>query len=51
MLIFFSLLLSILLVIINLKAVVKNKVDAAHFAPFWNEIIKSLREEDYITDL
>jgi callose synthase len=28
----------------------KNKVDAAHFAPFWNQIIKSLREEDYITD-
>ncbi|KAG6682973.1 hypothetical protein I3842_13G169600 [Carya illinoinensis] len=29
----------------------KNKVDAARFAPFWNEIIKSLRDEDYITDL
>ncbi|GAB2240870.1 hypothetical protein Droror1_Dr00021388 [Drosera rotundifolia] len=25
-----------------------NKVYAAIFAPFWNEIIKSLREEDYI---
>ncbi|KAF5447956.1 hypothetical protein F2P56_033466 [Juglans regia] len=29
----------------------KKKVDAARFAPFWNEIIKSLRDEDYITDL
>ncbi|KAE8037014.1 hypothetical protein FH972_009641 [Carpinus fangiana] len=29
----------------------KNKVDAARFAPFWNEIIKNLREEDYITNL
>ncbi|XP_030955588.1 callose synthase 9 [Quercus lobata] len=28
----------------------KNKVDAARFAPFWNEIIKNLREEDYITN-
>lgn len=42
---------SYLHVIINSKAVDKNKVDAAHFAPFWNQIIKSLREEDYITDL
>ncbi|CAN6981822.1 unnamed protein product [Brassica oleracea var. botrytis] len=33
------------------KAVDKNIVDAAHFAPFWNQIIKCLREEDYITDL
>ncbi|XP_048605441.1 callose synthase 9 [Brassica napus] len=33
------------------KAVDKNIVDAAHFAPFWNQIIKFLREEDYITDL
>ncbi|KAH0891020.1 LOW QUALITY PROTEIN: hypothetical protein HID58_053449, partial [Brassica napus] len=38
-------------VIINSKAVDrKNIVDAAHFAPFWNQIIKCLREEDYITD-
>ncbi|KAJ0623738.1 putative 1,3-beta-glucan synthase [Helianthus annuus] len=29
----------------------KNKFDAARFAPFWNEIVKSLREEDYITNL
>ncbi|KAL5719474.1 Callose synthase 9 [Ranunculus cassubicifolius] len=29
----------------------KNKVDAAHFSPFWNELIKNLREEDYITNL
>ncbi|KAG2272664.1 hypothetical protein Bca52824_067219 [Brassica carinata] len=27
-----------------------NRVEAAHFAPFWNQIIKCLREEDYITD-
>ncbi|XP_057776741.1 callose synthase 9 [Salvia miltiorrhiza] len=29
----------------------KNKIDAAQFAPFWNEIIKNLREEDYVDDL
>lgn len=29
----------------------KNKFEAARFAPFWNEIIKNLREEDYITNL
>uniref|UniRef100_A0A2N9INZ6 1,3-beta-glucan synthase n=1 Tax=Fagus sylvatica TaxID=28930 RepID=A0A2N9INZ6_FAGSY len=28
----------------------KNKFDAARFAPFWNEIIKNLREEDYIAN-
>lgn len=33
------------------QVVEKNKVDAAHFAPFWNEIVKNLREEDYITNL
>ncbi|KAJ0968111.1 hypothetical protein J5N97_025028 [Dioscorea zingiberensis] len=27
-----------------------NKVYAAIFSPFWNEIIKSLREEDYINN-
>ncbi|KAI8526298.1 hypothetical protein RHMOL_Rhmol13G0297700 [Rhododendron molle] len=27
----------------------KNKADAARFSPFWNEIIKNLREEDYVT--
>ncbi|KAJ4898380.1 Callose synthase 9 [Raphanus sativus] len=32
------------------SAVDKSRVDAAHFAPFWNQIIKCLREEDYITD-
>ncbi|KAJ8760129.1 hypothetical protein K2173_010985 [Erythroxylum novogranatense] len=32
--------------------VVKNKkIDAARFSPFWNEIIKNLREEDYISFL
>lgn len=29
----------------------KKKVDAAHFSPFWNELVKNLREEDYITNL
>ncbi|XP_078446407.1 callose synthase 9-like [Wolffia australiana] len=28
----------------------KNRSDAAKFAPFWNEIIKKLREEDYLTN-
>ncbi|XP_057250171.1 callose synthase 9 [Beta vulgaris subsp. vulgaris] len=28
-----------------------SKEDAARFSPFWNEIIKNLREEDYITNL
>ncbi|XP_020260119.1 callose synthase 9 [Asparagus officinalis] len=28
----------------------REKFDAARFAPFWNEIIKNLREEDYITN-
>uniref|UniRef100_A0A803P8P0 1,3-beta-glucan synthase n=2 Tax=Cannabis sativa TaxID=3483 RepID=A0A803P8P0_CANSA len=27
-----------------------DKTDAAIFSPFWNEIIKSLREEDYISN-
>lgn len=27
-----------------------NKAYAAIFSPFWNEIIKSLREEDYISN-
>ncbi|CAA6653832.1 unnamed protein product [Spirodela intermedia] len=27
-----------------------KKIHAATFAPFWNEIIKSLREEDYISN-
>ncbi|XP_020112888.1 callose synthase 10 [Ananas comosus] len=27
-----------------------NKIYAAKFSPFWNEIIKSLREEDYISN-
>ena len=27
-----------------------NKEYAAIFSPFWNEIIKSLREEDYISN-
>ncbi|XAR54566.1 1,3-beta-glucan synthase [Bertholletia excelsa] len=29
----------------------KSKNDAARFSPFWNEIIRNLREEDYITNL
>lgn len=33
------------------QVVEKKKVDAAHFSPFWNELIKNLREEDYITNL
>ncbi|KAF7837120.1 callose synthase 9 [Senna tora] len=33
------------------QAVESNKVDAARFSPFWNEIIRNLREEDYITNL
>ncbi|KAH9611751.1 hypothetical protein KSS87_012090 [Heliosperma pusillum] len=28
-----------------------NKEDATRFSPFWNEIIRNLREEDYITNL
>ncbi|KAK9941340.1 hypothetical protein M0R45_017946 [Rubus argutus] len=31
--------------------IAKNKLDASRFSPFWNEIIKNLRDEDYITDL
>uniref|UniRef100_A0A5B7BUS1 1,3-beta-glucan synthase n=1 Tax=Davidia involucrata TaxID=16924 RepID=A0A5B7BUS1_DAVIN len=27
-----------------------NKINAAIFSPFWNDIIKSLREEDYISN-
>ncbi|GAB4860529.1 Callose synthase 10 [Ancistrocladus abbreviatus] len=27
-----------------------SKTDASTFAPFWNEIIKSLREEDYLSN-
>ncbi|GAV74732.1 Glucan_synthase domain-containing protein/FKS1_dom1 domain-containing protein [Cephalotus follicularis] len=32
------------------KVLEKKKFDAARFAPFWNEIVKNLREEDYITN-
>nr|KJB21395.1 hypothetical protein B456_004G018200 [Gossypium raimondii] len=32
------------------EAVEKSKFDAARFSPFWNEIIKNLREEDYLTN-
>ncbi|KAJ4773866.1 glucan synthase-like 10 [Rhynchospora pubera] len=28
-----------------------HKLEASMFAPFWNEIVKNLREEDYITNL
>ncbi|XWS71098.1 hypothetical protein CRYUN_Cryun03dG0108600 [Craigia yunnanensis] len=31
------------------QVVEKNKFDAARFSPFWNEIVKNLREEDYLT--
>ncbi|KAK7343239.1 hypothetical protein VNO77_11833 [Canavalia gladiata] len=34
----------------SVQVVEKNKADAARFAPFWNEIIRNLREEDYITN-
>lgn len=34
----------------SVQVVEKNKVDAARFSPFWNEIIRNLREEDYITN-
>ncbi|XP_007014805.2 PREDICTED: callose synthase 9 [Theobroma cacao] len=33
------------------QVVEKNKFDAARFSPVWNEIIKNLREEDYLTNL
>ncbi|CAI9290154.1 unnamed protein product [Lactuca saligna] len=33
------------------QILVKYKFDAARFSPFWNEIVKNLREEDYITNL
>lgn len=29
----------------------KRKIDAVIFGPFWNEIIRNLREEDYVTNL
>lgn len=35
----------------NGQVLEKNKADAARFSPFWNEIMKNLREEDYITTL
>lgn len=34
-----------------LKVTEKKKVDASRFSPFWNEIIRKLREEDYVTYL
>ncbi|GMH24309.1 hypothetical protein Nepgr_026152 [Nepenthes gracilis] len=33
------------------EALGTSKGDAAQFSPFWNEIIRNLREEDYITNL
>lgn len=27
-----------------------DKFDAPRFAPFWNEIVRNLREEDYISN-
>ncbi|CAJ1977780.1 unnamed protein product [Sphenostylis stenocarpa] len=35
----------------SVQVVENSKVDAARFAPFWNEIIRNLREEDYVTNL
>ncbi|XP_047329980.1 callose synthase 9-like isoform X2 [Impatiens glandulifera] len=35
----------------NSHVLEKNKMDAARFSPFWNEIIKNLREEDFISNL
>ncbi|XP_022729546.1 callose synthase 9 isoform X3 [Durio zibethinus] len=32
------------------QVVEKNKFYAARFSPFWNEIVKNLREEDYLTN-
>ncbi|QCE05705.1 callose synthase [Vigna unguiculata] len=34
----------------SVQVVENSKVDAARFAPFWNEIISNLREEDYVTN-
>ncbi|CAK8574407.1 unnamed protein product [Lathyrus sativus] len=34
----------------SVQVLEKNKVDAARFSPFWNEIIRNLREEDYIAN-
>ncbi|KAF3791246.1 Callose synthase 9 [Nymphaea thermarum] len=35
----------------NQDYIQRDKAYAAKFAPFWNEIVKTLREEDYITNL
>ncbi|CAL1390847.1 unnamed protein product [Linum trigynum] len=35
---------------ISIQAIEKRKTDAARFSPFWNEIIRNLREEDYIAN-
>ncbi|KAK7358028.1 hypothetical protein VNO80_17327 [Phaseolus coccineus] len=34
----------------SVQVVENSKVDAARFGPFWNEIIRNLREEDYVTN-
>ncbi|CAI8601675.1 unnamed protein product [Vicia faba] len=34
----------------SFQVVEKDKVDASRFSPFWNEIIRNLREEDYIAN-
>lgn len=36
---------------ISLKVPEIVKADATRFSPFWNEIIRNLREEDYVTSL
>ncbi|XP_049931927.1 callose synthase 9 isoform X1 [Nymphaea colorata] len=35
----------------NQDYIQRDKAYAAKFAPFWNEIVKTLREEDYVTNL
>jgi callose synthase len=38
------------MIMCDLKVVELHKLEASRFAPFWNEIIKNLREEDYISN-
>jgi hypothetical protein len=45
-----SLFLEVLMIMCDLKVVELHKLEASRFAPFWNEIIKNLREEDYISN-
>ncbi|KAK7345959.1 hypothetical protein VNO80_20472 [Phaseolus coccineus] len=34
----------------SVQVMENSKVDAARFAPFWNRIIRNVREEDYVTN-